>query len=45
MLLWAVISKPGIPDPYLVLTIRTSEDETRTMKIAFIQEGNDRTAK
>ena len=38
------LEAPGSPDPYLVLTIRTSEDETRTMKIAFIQEGNDRTA-
>jgi ribosomal protein L40E len=38
------LESPGSPDPFLVLTIRTSEDETRTMKIAFIQEGNDRTA-
>ena len=34
----------GTSDPYLVLTIRTAEDETRTLKISFIQEGNDRTA-
>jgi hypothetical protein len=38
------LESPGIPDPFLVLTIRTSEDETRTMKIAFVQAGNDRTA-
>ena len=38
------LESPGSPDPFLVLTIRTSEDETRTMKIAFIQGGNDRTA-
>ncbi len=38
------LESPGTPDPFLVLTIRTSEDETRTMKIAFVQEGNDRTA-
>jgi ribosomal protein L40E len=38
------LESPGSPDPFLVLTIRTSADETRTMKIAFIQEGNDRTA-
>ncbi|HVP93909.1 MAG TPA: zinc ribbon domain-containing protein [Methanoregulaceae archaeon] len=30
-------------DPFLVLNIRTSADESRTMKIAFIEEGNDRT--
>ena len=30
-------------DPFLVLNIRTSEDESRTMKIAFIEEGTDRT--
>ncbi len=38
------LESPGSPHPFLVLTIRTSEDETRTMKIAFVQEGNDRTA-
>jgi len=38
------LESPGSPDPFLVLTIRTSEDETRTMKIAFVQEDNDRTA-
>jgi hypothetical protein len=38
------LESPGTPDPFLVLTIRTSEDETRTMKIAFVQAGNDRTA-
>jgi hypothetical protein len=38
------LESPGSPDPFLVLTIRTSEDETRTMKIAFVQQGNDRTA-
>ena len=38
------LEAPGSPDPFLVLTIRTSADETRTMKIAFVQEGNDRTA-
>jgi hypothetical protein len=30
-------------DPFLILNIRTSADETRTMKIAFIEEGTDRT--
>ncbi len=30
-------------DPFLVLNIRTSADESRTMKIAFIEEENDRT--
>ena len=30
-------------DPFLVLNIRTSADESRTMKIAFVEEGNDRT--
>jgi hypothetical protein len=30
-------------DPFLVLNIRTSEDESRTMKIAFVEEGTDRT--
>jgi hypothetical protein len=38
------LESPGAPDPFLVLTIRTSEDETRIMKIAFVQQGNDRTA-
>jgi hypothetical protein len=38
------LESPGSPDPFLVLTIRTSVDETRTMKIAFVQDGNDRTA-
>ncbi len=38
------LESPGSPDPFLVLTIRTSADETRTMKIAFVQEGTDRTA-
>jgi hypothetical protein len=38
------LESPGSPDPFLVLTIRTSEDESRTMKIAFVQEDNDRTA-
>ena len=38
------LESPGTPDPFLVLTIRTSVDETRTMKIAFVQDGNDRTA-
>ncbi|MCX6700249.1 MAG: zinc ribbon domain-containing protein [Methanomicrobiales archaeon] len=38
------LESPGSPDPFLVLTIRTSADETRTMKIAFVQEGADRTA-
>lgn len=38
------LESPGSPDPFLVLTIRTSVDETRTLKIAFIQEGDDRTA-
>jgi len=30
-------------DPFLVLNIRTSPDESRTMKIAFVEEGTDRT--
>jgi ribosomal protein L40E len=30
-------------DPFLVLNIRTTPDESRTMKIAFVQEGTDRT--
>jgi hypothetical protein len=38
------LESPGSPDPFLVLTIRTSEDETRTMKMAFVQDNNDRTA-
>jgi hypothetical protein len=38
------LESPGTPDPFLVLTIRTSEDETRIMKIAFVQVDNDRTA-
>jgi len=38
------LESSGSSDPFLVLTIRTLEDETRTMKIAFIQEANERTA-
>ena len=30
-------------DPFLVLNIRTSPEESRTMKIAFVEEGADRT--
>jgi hypothetical protein len=43
MIIASFLESPGNPDPFLVLTIRTSEDETRTMKLAFIQDGDDRT--
>jgi hypothetical protein len=39
----SILESPGNSDPILVLSIKTTEDETRTMKIIFIQDGNDRT--
>jgi len=36
------LESPASGDPILVLTVRTTEDDVRTMKITFVQEGRDR---
>jgi hypothetical protein len=38
----SILESAGDSDPFLVLSVRTTDDEIRTMKIAFIQDGEDR---